>query len=64
MRQGFIKEDSRMDIRGIMNKKDFEGIITFEKHKKNKDKDTHSNLVIDRLYKSKIKKIDKNLNEL
>ena len=64
MKRGFMKEESRYDFKAVMGKKDFEGIVTFEKHKKKNTKELYSNRVVDELYRSKIRKIDRNLNEL
>ena len=64
MKRGFIKEQSNYDFKGVMGKNDFEGLVHFEKHKKNGQKEIHPNRVVDQLYRSKIKKIDRNLEEL
>ena len=41
MKRGFMKEESRYDFKAVMGKKDFEGIVTFEKHKKKNTKELY-----------------------
>jgi hypothetical protein len=70
MKKGYI-EETPMTLNNIFSKHDFDNILEFETRKLSKrgkdssDLDTkYSHRVVDSLFRQKIKKIDKDLNEL